>query len=233
MNNKQMIVSVIIPLYNEEQTIGDIIDRVQRIMKHMGLKCEIIVIDDCSFDNSLFVAKKYPVQLYSLLVHVGKGGGLRAGFAKAQGDFIVTIDSDGSHLPEELPKLLYPVLNNKADLVIGSRYLRHKNVAAKKLNVLGVKFFNLIIQMFTGVFVTDSQSGYRVMKREVLDVQHLKSCGYEIEAEMLVKTAKSHYRVLEVPISFEQRTYGVSGIDYLHDVFRIFVSIISARLRRV
>jgi glycosyltransferase involved in cell wall biosynthesis len=228
-----MLVSVIIPLYNEEQTIGNIIDRVQTIMKHTGLKCEIIVVDDCSFDNSRMVAKKYPVRLYSLLVHVGKGGGLRAGFAKANGDFIVTVDSDGSHLPEELPKLLYPVLNNNADLVIGSRYLHQKNVVAKKLNVFGVKFFNLVIQMFAGVYVTDSQSGYRVMKREVLDAQHLKSCGYEIETEMLVKTAKSHYRVLEVPISFEQRTYGVSGIDYLHDVFRIFVSIISARLRKV
>jgi len=234
MSLKQMLVSVIIPLYNEEQTIGNIIDRVHAVMKQQtGLEYEIIVVDDCSFDNSRMVAKKYPVRLYSLLVHVGKGGGLRAGFAKARGDFIVTIDSDGSHLPEELPRLLYPVLSGNADLVIGSRYLCKKGVAAKKLNVFGVKFFNSIIQMLSGVYVTDSQSGYRVMTREVLDVQHLKSCGYEIETEMLVKTAKSGYRVFEVPISFEQRTYGVSGIDYLHDVFRIFVSIISARLRRV
>jgi glycosyltransferase involved in cell wall biosynthesis len=233
MSHKQMLVSVIIPLYNEEQTIGDIIDRVQTIMKQMGLKYEIIVVDDCSVDNSLMIAKAYPVRLYSLTVHAGKGGGLRAGFAKAKGDFIVTIDSDGSHLPEELPRLLYPVLSDKADLVIGSRYLRQKSVAAKKLNVFGVKFFNSIIRMLTGVYVTDSQSGYRVMKREVLDVQHLKSCGYEIETEMLVKTAKSHYRVFEVSISFEKRTYGVSGIDYLHDVFRIFVAIISAWLRKV
>jgi glycosyltransferase involved in cell wall biosynthesis len=233
MGLKQMLVSVIIPVYNEEQTIGNIIDRVQTIMKQTGLPYEIIVVDDCSADKSLMVAKKYPVRLYGLLVHVGKGMGLRAGFAKAKGDIIVTIDSDGSHLPEELPRLLYPVLNNKADLVIGSRYLHQKKVAAKKLNVFGVKIFNSIIQMLVGVYVTDSQSGYRVMKREVLKVQHLKSCGYEIETEMLVKTAKNHFRVFEVPISFEQRTYGVSGIDYLHDVFRIFVSIISARLRKV
>lgn len=228
-----MLISIIIPLYNEEQTIGNIIERIQTTMKHIGLKHEIIVVDDHSFDNSLIVAKKYPVRLYSLLVHVGKGGGLRAGFAKAKGDVIVTIDSDGSHLPEELPKLLFPILNNQADLVIGSRYLHQKNVAAKKLNVFGVKIFNSIIQMFAGVRVTDSQSGYRVMKKELLNIQHLKSCGYEIETEMLVKTAKSRYRVFEVPINFEQRTYGTSGIDYLHDVFRIFVSIISARLRKV
>ena len=228
-----MLISIVIPLYNEEQTIGNVIERVQATMKQTGLKHEIIVVDDHSEDNSLKVSKMYPVRLYSLLVHAGKGVGLRAGFTKAKGDFIVTIDSDGSHLPEELPKLLWPVLNGKADLVIGSRYLYKKNVAAKRLNVFGVKIFNLIIQMFAGVYVTDSQSGYRVMKREVLRIQHLKSCGYEIETEMLVKTAKSRFRVSEVPISFEQRTYGVSGVDYLHDVFRIFVSIISARLRGV
>jgi len=228
-----MLVSIVIPLYNEEQTIGNVIERVQAVMKQTGLKHEIIVVDDHSVDKSLIVAKRYSVRLYSLLMHVGKGMGLRAGFAKAKGDVIVTIDSDGSHLPEELPRLLGPILSNKADFVIGSRYLHQKNVAAKKLNAFGVKFFNLIIQMFAGIYVTDSQSGYRVMKREVLRIQHLKSGGYEIETEMLVKAVKSCYRVFEVPISFEQRTYGASGVDYLHDFFRIFVSIVSARLRGV
>ncbi|MDR2700265.1 MAG: glycosyltransferase family 2 protein [Nitrososphaerota archaeon] len=233
MNLKQMLISIVIPLYNEEQTIGAVIERVQAALKPTGLNYEIIVADDHSFDNSLMVAKMHPVRLYSLAVHGGKGMGLRAGFAKAKGDIIITMDSDGSHRPEELPKLIYPLLNGVADLVIGSRYLRKRNVAAKKLNVFGVKLFNLIIQMFIGVHVTDSQSGYRAMKREVLEIQHLKSCGYEIETEMLVKTAKCRFRVLEVPISFKQRTYGSSGVDHLHDGFRILVSIISARLRKV
>lgn len=228
-----MLVSIIIPLYNEVQTIGTVIERVQAIMKSTGINYEIIVIDDHSYDNSLMVAKLYPVRLYSLVIHGGKGMGLRAGFAKARGDIVVTIDSDGSHRPEELPRLLYPILNNAADLVIGSRYLSKRSVDAKELNMFGVKLFNLIIQMFTGVHVTDSQSGYRAMKRDVLAIQHLKSCGYEIETEMLVKTAKSRFRVFEVPISFRQRTYGSSGVVYLHDGFRIFVSIVSARVRKV
>jgi glycosyltransferase involved in cell wall biosynthesis len=229
----QMLISIIIPVYNEEQTIGNVIERVQTVMERSGQKFEVIVADDHSFDNSLQVAKEYPVRVYSLTAHVGKGMGLRAGFAKAKGDIIVTIDSDGSHMPEELPRLLKPVLQDKADLVIGSRYLDQKNVAAKKLNAFGVKLFNRIIQMFIGVYVTDSQSGYRALKRDVLKIQHLKSGGYEIETEMLVKTAKSHHRVLEVPISFEQRTYGRSGVDPLRDGSRILISIISARLRGV
>jgi glycosyltransferase involved in cell wall biosynthesis len=231
MSPKQKLVSIIIPVYNEESTLGNVIERVQAAMTQTGLQFEVIVADDHSFDNSLQVAKAYPVRVYSLVAHVGKGMGLRAGFAKAKGDVIVTIDSDGSHRPEELPKVLAPVLQDQADLVIGSRYLHQKNVATKKLNAFGVKLFNRLIQMFIGVFVTDSQSGYRAMKKEVLQKLHLKSGGYEIESEMLVKTAKGKYRVLEVPISFEQRTYGRSGVDPLRDGFRIFISIISARLR--
>lgn len=231
MSPKQKLVSIIIPVYNEESTLGNVIERVQAAMTHTGLQFEVIVADDHSFDKSLQVAKAYPVRVYSLVAHVGKGMGLRAGFAKAKGDVIVTIDSDGSHRPEELPRVLAPVLQDQADLVIGSRYLHQKNVATKKLNAFGVKLFNRLIQMFIGVFVTDSQSGYRAMKKEVLQKLHLKSGGYEIESEMLVKTAKGKYRVLEVPISFEQRTYGRSGVDPLRDGFRIFISIISARLR--
>ena len=226
-----MLVSIIIPVYNEELTVGNVIERIQTATAQMGLNNEIIVVDDHSFDKSLQVARTYPVRLYSLKSHVGKGMGLRAGFAKAKGDIIVTIDSDGSHRPEELPRVLNPILKNKTDLVIGSRYLNQKDVAARKLNAFGVKLFNRMIQMLIGVFVTDSQSGYRAMKRDILKKLHLKSGGYEIESEMLVKIAKGNYRVLEVPISFEQRTYGRSGVDPLRDGFRILLSIVSARLR--
>jgi glycosyltransferase involved in cell wall biosynthesis len=231
MSPKQMLVSIVIPVYNEELTVGNVIERVQTATAQMGLNNEIIVVDDHSFDKSLQVARTYPVRVYSLKSHVGKGMGLRAGFAKAKGDIIVTIDSDGSHRPEELSRVLTPILKNKTDLVIGSRYLNQKDVEARKLNAFGVKLFNLLIQMFTGVFVTDSQSGYRAMKRDILKKLHLKSGGYEIESEMLVKIAKGNYRVLEVPISFEQRTYGRSGVDPLRDGFRILLSIVSARLR--
>ena len=162
---------------------------------------------------------------------MGKGYGLRAGFAKAKGDIIVTIDSDGSHRPEELAGVLAPVLNDRADLVIGSRYLNQKNVAARKLNAFGVRIFNFLIQLLTGTAITDSQSGYRAMKREVLAKQKLTSGGYEIESEMLVKTAKEGFRVAEVPISFEQRTYGRSGVDPMVDGAKILMSIILANMK--
>jgi glycosyltransferase involved in cell wall biosynthesis len=231
MNHREMLLSIIIPLYNEELTIGDIIDRVKVVVQQTGLRNEIIVVDDHSYDKSLRQANKRGVKLYTLKQHSGKGYALRAGFAKAKGDVIVTIDSDGSHLPEELPEVLAPLLQDKADLVIGSRYLNHKRVATRRLNAFGVRLFNYLIQLLTGVAVTDSQSGYRAMKQEALKSQKLKSGEYEIESEMLVKTAKKKFRITEVPISFEQRTYGRSGVDPVVDGYKILLSIVSASVK--
>jgi glycosyltransferase involved in cell wall biosynthesis len=231
MGRKEMLLSIVIPVYNEELTVGNIIDRVKTVMQQTGLKNEVIVVDDCSYDKSLEAAKKHSAKIYALKQHLGKGYALRAGFIKAKGDVIVTIDSDGSHKPEELLEVLAPILEDKADLVIGSRYLNHKSVAARRLNAFGVRLFNYFIQLLTRVVVTDSQSGYRAVKREVLKNQNLKSGEYEIESEMLVKTAKKNFRITEVPISFEQRTYGRSGVDPMVDGFKIFLSIVLAYVK--
>jgi glycosyltransferase involved in cell wall biosynthesis len=226
-----MLLSVVIPMFNEEQTIGDVIKRVKATMQKIGFENEIIVVDDCSIDRSVEISKSQNVKVYSLKKHMGKGYALRAGFAKAKGEIIVTIDSDGSHRPEELPLLLSLVLQDQADLVIGSRFLREKPASAKKLNAAGVRLFNRLIKIFTGTAVSDSQSGYRIMKAEILKNLRLYSGGYEIESEMLVKIAQKGFRVEEVPISFEQRTYGRSRVDPVVDGFKILVSIFWAYLK--
>jgi glycosyltransferase involved in cell wall biosynthesis len=228
MNRDEPLISVIIPVFNEELTIGNIIERVKLVLRNLGLSYEIIVIDDFSTDRSREFSKRQGVKFYSFKKHMGKGCALRTGFAKAKGNIITTIDSDGSHRPEELPSLLNPILEDKADLVIGSRYLNQNQAAAKKLNAVGVRLFNFLIRVFTGAAVSDSQSGYRVMKSKILENMNLKSVGYEIESEMLVKTARQMFRVVEVPISFEQRTYGTSRLDPVIDGFKILLSIISA-----
>jgi glycosyltransferase involved in cell wall biosynthesis len=231
MSRDEPLVSVIIPVFNEELTIGNVIKRAEVVMQKLGLKYEIIVVDDFSTDGSLELSKRHRVKVYSLKKHMGKGYALRAGFAKAKGEIITTIDSDGSHRPEELPLLLIPILQDAADLVIGSRYLNQNPAAAKKLNAVGVRLFNFLIKVFTGAAVSDSQSGYRVMKCKILRNMRLRSGGYEIESEMLVKTARQGFRVVEVPISFEQRTYGTSRLDPLVDGFKILLAIVSAFVR--
>jgi glycosyltransferase involved in cell wall biosynthesis len=231
MTKNEMLLSVVIPIFNEEQTIGDVLKRLKAAMQKIGLKHELIVVDDCSADRSLEISKNQGVKVYSLKKHMGKGYALRVGFAKAKGEIIATIDSDGSHRPEELPLLLAPILRDQADFVIGSRFLNNKPASARKLNAIGVRLFNALIKVFTRAEVSDSQSGYRVMKSEILKDLRLVSGGYEIESEMLVKTARRGFRVKEVPISFEQRTYGRSRLDPIVDGFRILLSIVLAYIK--
>jgi glycosyltransferase involved in cell wall biosynthesis len=231
MNNHAALISVVVPVFNEELTISDVIKRINRVVKKNRLRHEIIVVDDCSEDGSLKASKLLGVKAYSLNKHMGKGFALRTGFKKAKGEIIATIDSDGSHRPEELPLLLAPILQNQADLVIGSRYLNHEKVRARKVNIFGVRLFNFLIKIFTRTKISDSQSGYRVMKSEILKKMRLNSAEYEIESEMLVKTARLGFRIKEVPISFEQRTYGASRIDPLMDGFKILLSILLSYIK--
>jgi glycosyltransferase involved in cell wall biosynthesis len=231
MDNDEMLISVVIPVFNEELTIGNVIERLTAVMQKIGFKHEIIVVDDCSTDRSLEISKSQSAKVFSLKKHMGKGYALRAGFAKAKGEIITTIDSDGSHRPEELPRLLTLILQNKADLIIGSRYLSQKPVATKKLNAAGVRLFNFLIKILTRAEVSDSQSGYRVMKSAVLRNMRLKSSEYEIESEMLVKTALQGFKIREVPISFEQRTYGTSRLDPIVDGLKILLSIVLAYIK--
>jgi len=225
------LISVVVPAFNEERTVGDIIDRLKETLKGIDLKNEIIVVDDCSRDTTAEVSRDRGVKVYSFKQHMGKGYALRTGFAKAKGEIIVTIDSDGSNRPEELPLLLEPVLRNQADLVIGSRFSGSTGTSGKKFNAAGVRLFNKIVKILTGAVVTDSQSGYRVMRNRVLKGLNLRSGTYEIESEMLVKIAHHRFRICEVPVSFEQRTYGVSTLDPIFDGLKILMSIFTSYLR--
>jgi glycosyltransferase involved in cell wall biosynthesis len=231
MQTDGKLLSVVVPMYNEEHTIGDIIKRLKNVLETSGFDYEILAVDDCSTDASAVSALGQGARVFVLAQHMGKGYALRIGFAKAKGDIIVTIDSDGSHLPEELPLLLLPVVRREADLVIGSRFKKNGEGTTKKINKIGNRLFNKLIRILTLNPVSDSQSGYRVITREVLETLKLKSDEYEIESEMLVKIACKGFVITEIPISYEQRTYGRSGVDPLVDGIKILISILSAFVR--
>ncbi len=231
MRTDGKLLSVVVPVFNEEPTVGNVIGRLKAVLQKTGFRYEIIAVDDYSRDNSVEVAQSQQVSVYRLKRHMGKGYALRAGFAKATGDVIATIDSDGSHRPEELPRLLKPLLSGEAELVIGSRFMNSHTFYAKRVNAAGNRLFNALIHILIRHAITDSQSGYRVMTRAVLKSMALRSDEYEIESEMLVKTAKKRFKITEVPISFVQRTYGTSQVDPLVDGVKILLSIMSAYVR--
>jgi len=225
---QQLVVSVVIPAYNEEKTIGDVISNTISTMESLGKPYEIIVVDDGSIDNTRKIATGYKATVLSNGENRGKGYALRKGFQYAQGDIIVTVDADGTHRPKEIPDIIHPLFNG-VDIVTGSRFLGRMNGSTPRLNRLGNAIFNILIMSLTGKRVTDSQTGFRAFRKEVLQKISLESLGYEIETELTVKGLNNGFVFQEKPISCEQRKYNVSKLKILPDGMKILKTIFIAK----
>lgn len=224
---EQLVVSVVIPAYNEEKNIGDVLFKTISVMESLGIPYEVIVVDDGSVDRTREIASRYKVTVLSNGRNQGKGYAIRKGLKCARGDIIVTIDSDGAHDPKDIPEILKPVLNG-VDVVSGSRFLGSKKDFTQSLNRLGNFLINSIIMVLTRKRITDSQTGFRAIKREVLKKLRLESAGYEIETELTVKTLKNGFIFEEKPITCNKRQYHSSKLRILHDGIKILKTILKA-----
>lgn len=227
---EEFFVSVVIPVFNEEQTIGNIITRTKRTMEQMGVPYEVLVVDDGSEDRSADISQEKEAEVLRE-THQGKGYALRSGLRMAKGELVVTLDSDGSHKPEEIPSVVRCIREDRAEFVIGTRFFNSINKSKiSKVNRIGNRLFNVLIGFLTGVKISDSQSGFRAIKSSIIKRMNLRSQGYEVESEMLVKALKMGARVAETPISFEQRTVGCSKLDPIRDGIRILYAIVASYL---
>lgn len=226
-------ISVVIPAFNEEKTIGRLVDRVKQILQKLTPLFEIIVVDDGSKDQTLGICKEKNVILIHNLHNCGKGYALREGFKIARGEFIVTIDSDGEHKAGEIPLLLKPLFTGEAHITVGSRFLNNENGRiTSAINTFGNKMFNFIIRTLTKHHFTDSQCGFRAFKRQSLKILNLRSFGYEIETEMIVKLARHNILYREIPVQCPISTIRKSNLFWVKDGFRIFFTILKYRLKR-
>ena len=228
---EKVSVSVVIPVFNEEVTVGNVVTRTKDTLERMGVSYEILVVDDGSSDRSADIAQEMEATVLRK-PHQGKGYALRYGFMRAKGELVVTLDADGSHKPEEIPQLLRPIREDRADFVIGSRfcYSEANKTKIPKINRVGNRLFNDLIWYLTGAITSDSQSGFRAFRASLIKGMKLSSRGYEVESEMLVKALKMGARVAEAPISFIQRTVGRSKLDPIRDGARILYAIIASYL---
>ena len=203
-----MKISVIIPVYNEALTIKEIIFRVQNV----DLEKEIIVVDDHSTDGTSAQLKDINGQFENvqILTHDrnrGKGAALRTGFAAAMGDIIIIQDADLEYDPQEYKVLLGPILDGRADVVYGSRFLGGPHRVLFFWHYVGNKFLTLLADVFSNLNLSDMETCYKVFKKKVLNEIKLRSNRFGFEPEFTMKVAKKGFRVYEVPISYSGRTY--------------------------
>jgi glycosyltransferase involved in cell wall biosynthesis len=207
---KDYTLSVLIPVYNEVRTFLQLLERVREV----EIKKEIVIVDDCSTDGTrdllrTQVEDRFPdVKVYYHEVNKGKGAALRTAIGHATGDYMIVQDADLEYDPREYYTLMEPLLDGRADVVFGSRFL---GGGAHRVHLywhrLGNGFLTMLSNMLTNLNLTDMEVCYKVFKSDVLRSINLKCNRFDFEPEVTAKVAKKHYRIYEVPISYSGRDY--------------------------
>ena len=219
--------SVVMPAYNEENSIAEIIG----LVLDSPYTAELLVIDDCSKDRTVEIVEAIAdarVRLLRQPVNMGKGAALRRGFAEASHDFVIVQDADLEYDPGDYSQIMEPLLEGRADVVYGSRFLTTR--AHRVLyywHSVGNRFLTTLSNMFTNLNITDMETCYKAFRREVLQSFVLEEDRFGIEPEMTAKVAKGHWRIYEVGISYSARTYAegkkIGWRDGIRAVFCILV----------
>jgi glycosyltransferase involved in cell wall biosynthesis len=200
------LLSVVMPVYNERTTIDEIVTRVLAV----PMRIELIVVDDCSRDGTRErlqeLHREYGFTLLLQERNQGKGAALRRGFDAVTGDIVVVQDADLEYSPEEFPQLVELIVDGRADVVYGSRFLGRHRVFLFT-HYLGNRVLTFLTNVLYNTMLTDMETCYKVMRRDVLDGMQLLSNGFGIEPEMTAKIFKRGYRVYELPITYDGRGY--------------------------
>ena len=209
--------SIIIPVFNERQTVLELLQQVAR--QPVPLRKELIIVDDCSTDGTREFLQQMDLRsalgndgqnAVKLALHEknqGKGAGVRTGLAQATGEIVLIQDADLEYDPGDYPLLLAPILEGHADAVFGNRFHSGPHRVQRYYRFLLNRLFSIICNLLTGLAIHDVTACYKVFRRELLERMHLRSDRFSVETEMTVKVAKLGARVYEVPIVYHGRTY--------------------------
>lgn len=228
-----MKVLAIIPAYNEEESIGDLISR---FIDYTDV--DVLVVNDCSKDGTSKICKRGGVNVIDLPCNLGIGGAVQTGYryAKLHGyDIAVQVDGDGQHNPEYISKLIQPIVNEEADLVIGSRYLEKNGFQSTVLRRIGIKYFSFLIKTLKRKRITDPTSGFRACNHSVIE---LFAERYPIdypEPESIVYLLRNDFKVREVPVIMNERAGGESSIKAFKTIYymiKVSVAIFIDTLRK-
>lgn len=204
--------SVVIPVYNEERTIKQLLSLVENAPLPAGMEREIIIVDDCSQDGTREILRSLENKCRVVFKdkNEGKGAALRRGFKEAGGDIIIIQDADLEYNPNEYALMIGPILDGRADAVFGSRFIGSQPHRVLYFwHYLGNRFLTLLTNLFSNLNLTDMETCYKAFSRQALDkiAPRLAAKRFGIEPEIAIKLAKSRLRVYEVGISYSGRTY--------------------------
>jgi glycosyltransferase involved in cell wall biosynthesis len=227
--------SVVIPAYNEETTILKILTEVRK-QKIEGVEVEIVVIDDCSTDQTRALVESRPGlhdHFVCLPKNLGKGGAVQVGLRQATGDFILFQDADLEYEPSEYERLMQPVLRHEADVVMGSRFIAPVYTRVHYFwHKVGNRTLTLVFNIINNTTFSDIYSCYLLFRRNLLDPEELRSYGWEQQAEILSIVSKRAKVIYEVPISYHGRTYDEGKKIRAHHTIAILLMIIRKGLRK-
>jgi len=206
-----MKLSIIIPAYNEEKTISELLDRVKKV-KLKDITKEIIIVDDFSKDGTKKIISNLRdknIKIFSHQKNLGKGAAIRTGLNHATGDIILIQDADLEYDPEEYGKLLKPIIEKKTKVVYGSRVeaIRKNLKNMYKLHYIGNVFLTFITNILFGAKITDMETCYKVFRKEVIKGIKLRAKRFDFEPEITAKILKKGYRIKEIPIDFKGRKF--------------------------
>ena len=224
-----LAVSVVIPVYNERDTIAEIVDRVRAV----GVHTEIIIVDDFSLDGTrsvlLELAKQPDVKVLFHGYNRGKGAALRTAFAQAQGDVVLIQDADLEYNPRDYPILLRPLESGAANVVYGSRFLANAAQDPSRLHRLGNWLLTKFSNLLTGQRLTDMETCYKVFRRELLEQFSLEQDRFGFEPEFTAKLSRIGEKIVEVPVGYDSRDYSEGKKIGLRDAVNALWCIVKYR----
>lgn len=217
-----MKILIVIPCFNEQAAIAEVVRTIQRTTRQQGFDADVLVVNDCSTDNSIQIIRLLGCLYLDLPVNLGIGGAMHAGYKYAYRhgyDAAVQMDGDGQHPANELPKILTPLLQDQADVVIGSRFLTGEGFQSSLARRLGIRYFRWLNQLLIGQTIHDSTSGFRAFNRKTLAVVDRYYPDEYPEPEAIVQFGLYGLRIMEVPVLMQERQGGVSSINNSRAVY--------------
>jgi glycosyltransferase involved in cell wall biosynthesis len=207
---------VIVPCFNEQGAIAGVVNELIAVRQRQDYQLDVLVVNDCSTDNSIDIIRTLPCLHLNLPVNLGIGGAMHSGYRYAYKngyDIAVQMDGDGQHPAEELPTVLDPVLKKEADVSIGSRFISREGFQSSFTRRLGIKYFRWLNQLLIGKTIHDSTSGFRAFNRKTIEIANKYYPDEYPEPESIVQFGLQGLRIKEVPVRMRHRLEGVSSIN--------------------